>query len=282
MANTDSRSGLFAFDRRPLVTVVRLDGVIGRMGPVGRGLTLAALAPILERAFKPKRLKAVALSINSPGGSPVQSALIAGRIRALAKERDVPVWAFCEDVAASGGYWLACAADQIYADPASIVGSIGVVSSGFGFPEMLKRFGIERRLHTAGENKRRLDPFLKERPGDVEHLKDIQADLHETFKAMVRDRREGKIAAPEDEVFSGDFWTGRKAAEMGLIDGLADLRSTMRTLYGDKVRLKPIGGRRSWFRSFRGSREALPAPDLWADQLLAAVEERLIYSRFGL
>lgn len=262
----------------PTVAVVRLDGFIGRMGGFRQGLSLAGLAPTLEKAFSLRELTAVALAINSPGGSPVQSSLIAGRIRALAKEKEVAVHAFCEDVAASGGYWLACAADEIWADPASIVGSIGVVSGGFGFPELLKRFGIERRLHTAGSHKARLDPFSPEKKDDVKHLKSIQKDLHETFKAMVRERRGDRLTGKEEVLFSGDFWTAPKALDMGLIDGLGDLRTVMREHYGEKVRLKPVGARRPWWRRM-GSRTG--APD-WAGDLIAALEERLYWSRFGL
>jgi len=175
--------------RRPVVSVVRLAGVIGMAGPLRSGLTLHHVAPVLERAFQISRLAAVALVINSPGGSPVQSALIARRIRALADEKKVPVLAFVEDVAASGGYWLACAADEIYADENSIVGSIGVISAGFGFQDLIARHGIERRVHTAGERKVLLDPFQPEDPGDLERLKAIQVEIHESFKEMVRSRR---------------------------------------------------------------------------------------------
>lgn len=262
----------------PVVSVVRLEGVIGRLGPLHRGITLAALAPQLEKAFRLRNAKAVALAVNSPGGSPVQSSLIARRIRALAEEKDLPVYAFCEDVAASGGYWLAAAADRIYADPASIVGSVGVVSAGFGFPELLKRIGVERRLHTAGTNKARHDAFLKEKPEDVAHLKDLQADLHGTFKDWVRDRRDGRLQADEETLFQGDFWSGRRALELGLVDGLGDLRAVMRETFGDEVRLRLVGGPQSlWQRLRRPARSGA-----WADELAAAVEERLLWGRFGL
>ena len=184
----------------PVVAVVRLAGVIGRMGTWSGGLSLGGLAPALERAFKFWNLKAVALAVNSPGGSPVQSALIANRIRALAAENSVPVFAFAEDVAASGGYWLACAADEIYADVNSIVGSIGVMSGGFGFVDLIKRIGVERRLHVAGERKALLDPFLDEKPDDVARLEAIQQDIHESFKAMVRQRRGSRLKAREEEI----------------------------------------------------------------------------------
>ena len=268
----------------PVVAVLRLAGVIGQMGPMRKGLSLASLAGPIERAFKLKHLKAVALAVNSPGGSPVQSALIARRIRALAEENEVPVFAFAEDVAASGGYWLACAADEIFVDDASIVGSIGVVSGGFGFPDLLKKAGIERRLHTSGERKALLDPFSREKPEDVEHLKAIQGDIHDGFKAMVRERRAGRLKADEADLFSGAFWTGGKAVEMGLADGIGDLRSVMRERYGEKVKLRVVAGDQSWLRRRLGFSRVLPeglAGD-WAGDLLAAVEERMIWNRFGL
>lgn len=263
----------------PRVAVVRLDGIIGRTGGFHRGLSLAGLAGTLEKAFNLPDLKAVALAVNSPGGSPVQSALIGKRIRALAAEKELPVFAFAEDLAASGGYWLACAADRIHADPASIVGSIGVVAGGFGFPELLRRWGIERRLHTAGTRKARHDPFLREKPEDVEHLADLQKDMHETFIAWVKERRGDRLKGSEADLFSGDFWTGRQALELGLVDGLGDLRSVLRAEYGDKLRLIPVGEPRPWWRSLGGQRGG---PADWADDLLDGLEERALWSRFGL
>ncbi len=264
----------------PVVGVLRLAGIVGQMGPLRRGLVLTALAGAIERAFKLAHLKAVALAVNSPGGSAVQSALIAGRIRALAEETGVPVFAFAEDVAASGGYWLATAADEIYANENSLVGSIGVVSGGFGFPALLRRLGIERRLHTAGEQKAILDPFLAENPDDVDKLHEIQADIHESFKDHVRRRRGVRLKAPDDELFSGAFWTGRRALELGLIDGIGDLRGVMRQRFGDDVKLRPVVTARPWWRR-RPGRGAGEAGD-WAEGLLAAVEERLWWGRFGL
>ena len=268
----------------PVVAVVRLAGVIGRVGPWRGGLSLGGLAPALERAFKLWNLKAVALAVNSPGGSPVQSALIANRVRALASEHGVPVFAFAEDVAASGGYWLACAADEIYADENSIVGSIGVMSGGFGFVDLIKRAGVERRLHVAGERKTLLDPFLDEKPDDVARLKAIQHDIHESFKAMVRQRRGARLKAREEELFSGEFWTGRRALELGLIDGLGDLRTILRQRFGEDVKLRPVFGRPRWWRrrfGFAGA-DAETDPADWAARVLAAIEERLLWGRFGL
>ncbi|HJO73231.1 MAG: S49 family peptidase [Rhodospirillales bacterium] len=273
----------------PVVAVLRFAGVIGNLGPLRRGLSLASAADQIETAFKMRRLHAVALAINSPGGSPVQAALIARRIRALAEEKNIPVFAFAEDVAASGGYWLACAGDEIYAQESSIVGSIGVVTQGFGFAGLMKRLGIERRLHTAGESKAILDPFLTEKPEDVERLKKIQEDIHGTFKDLVRERRADKLKAPEDELFSGAFWTGRKALEVGLIDGIGDMRGVLREKLGDNVKLRLVAGSRPWLRRRLGlampgdgTGRGLGDPGDWAAGLLAVVEERLWWGRFGL
>lgn len=268
----------------PTVSVVRLTGIIGQTGALRPGLTMAALAPVLERAFDRKGQAAVALVVNSPGGSPVQSSLIAGRIRALAAEKKVPVLAFTEDVAASGGYWLACAADEIWVDESSILGSIGVISAGFGFQDFIARHGIERRLHTSGERKSMLDPFRPERSEDVERLKAIQAEIHDSFKALVRERRAGRLKADDGELFSGAFWTGRRAVDLGLADGIGDLRSTLRRRFGDKVRLRLIEGDRRWLRRRLGMGAAMGGD--WAGQAvaaaLAAVEERALWGRFGL
>lgn len=269
----------------PVVAVIPLNGIIGAIGPFRRGLALSSLAGTLERAFKLDDVKAVALAINSPGGSPVQSALITRRIRALAAEHKVPVIAFAEDVAASGGYWLATAADEIFADEASIIGSIGVISAGFGFPELLSRWGIERRVYTSGEHKNGLDPFLPERADDVRHLKGLQDDVHAAFRRQVRERRAGRLKGAEDELFSGRFWSGNAALELGLIDGIGDLRTTMRERFGDKVRLRLISdGRRWWQRRLRfpGVRDGQQGPQALVDAAIGAIEERGWWSRYGL
>ena len=268
--------------RPPVVAVLPLTGAIGGAGPLRSGLTLSGLAAQIERAFKVKRVAAVALAINSPGGSPVQSALIARRIRALAEENNVPVIAFAEDVAASGGYWLACAADEIYADENSLIGSIGVVSAGFGFQDLLANHGIERRVHTAGDKKAMLDPFRPEDPKDVTRLKVIQKDMHESFKDLVRTRRGERLKGSERTLFSGEFWTARRALELGLVDGLGDLRGELRARYGERVRLRKITGRRPWWRRGMRSEIATWEPRDWAGGLIAAVEERLMWERFGL
>ena len=270
----------------PVVGVLRLAGVIGSFGPIRSGLTLAGLESTIERAFKLPRLATVALSINSPGGSPVQSDLIARRIRDLASEKSVPVVAFCEDVAASGGYWLACAADEIYGRDTSIVGSIGVISASFGFPELMQRIGVERRVHTAGDKKSMLDPFRKEDPEEVARLKAIQEDMHESFQAMVRERRGGRLKGDDKTLFSGEFWTGRRAVELGLVDGLGELRQTMRARFGDKVIFRRIDSAGPWWRRRLGRGAAGPAgffePREWVAGALAAAEERALWSRFGL
>ena len=274
----------------PVVAVVQLAGIIGRLGPFQRGLSLTGLAGILERAFKREGAKAVAVVVNSPGGSPVQSALIARRIRSLAAEHGLPVYAFAEDVAASGGYWVLTAGDEIWADESSIIGSIGVIAGGFGFPEALNRLGVERRLYAAGEHKAALDPFQPEKPGEVDHLRRILEDTHEAFRRQVRERRQGKLKGREDELFSGRFWGGRAALDLGIVDGLGDLRTVMREKLGDKVRLKVVGDDRRWWRRrlalpvLRGAADSLDgfAAADFASGLIAAVEECMLWSRFRL
>ena len=277
--------------RAPVVAVLRLSGVIATSSRLHSGLNLAVLAPHIEAAFRQRRLKAVALAINSPGGSPAQTSLIFRRIRALATENDIPVLAFTEDVAASGGYWLACAADEIFADESSIIGSIGVVASSFGFVELMQKFGVERRLHTQGDKKSLMDPFSPEKPADVRRLKALQKNIFEAFKDTVRERRGEKLTLAERQAFSGEIWTGRKALEHGLIDGIGDLRSVMRERYGEDVRFKVLGREpgllsRLMRRRFSGTGTTFPdipmMPGNWADQLISAVETRTLWSRFGL
>jgi len=268
-------------DPAPVIAVLRLHGVIGRLGPAKSGLSLEKLEKSIDRAFGMRRVKTVVLSINSPGGSPVQSALIAGRIRQLAAEKDVPVVAFTEDVAASGGYWLACAADEIFADGNSIIGSIGVISSGFGFPQVLDRLGIERRVHTAGRRKGMLDPFQPETPEDIARLKSIQTDMHESFKNYVRERRGDKITAPDSDLFDGDIWTGSQALSLGLVDGIGDLRTVMRKLFGDRVKIRTVnpssgGFLRRWF----GAGPSRDEGHIGA--AIAVFEEWAHWKRFGL
>lgn len=264
----------------PVVAVIRLEGVIAPRGP--RALSLQRFEPVLERAFRLRRLKAVALAINSPGGSPAQSQLLFRRIRQLAAEKNVPVFAFAEDVAASGGYWLALAGDEIFAEETSLLGSIGVISAGFGFVEALGRLGIERRLHTAGENKSLLDPFLPEDGSGVERLGVLQRELHDSFKSLVRSRRAGRLKGDEAALFTGEVFTGSTAAACGLIDGIGELRSVLRERFGDRVRFRTIEPERRRMSLFGLPRfQRTDFGDLAAD-LLARIEERMIWARFGL
>lgn len=259
--------------RPPVVSVIRLHGTIGPSGRLGgQSLNDNQLEDIIERAFAKGRPKAVALSINSPGGSPVQSSLIAARIRRLAEENEIPVYAFCEDVAASGGYWLATAADEIFVDDSSILGSIGVISAGFGFPELLQRQGIERRVHTAGEDKSLLDPFRPERSQDVERLKHLQKIIHDSFIAQVKGRRGERL--PDEDLFTGEIWVGQEAVGKGLADGIAHLVPKMKDIYGDNVVLKVHGPKKSFFSRF-GVRSA-------AEGVIGSVEETLHWARYGL
>jgi signal peptide peptidase SppA len=269
----------------PVVPVVRLSGVIGAVTPLRPGLTLAGTARSIERAFAVKRASAVALLINSPGGSPSQSHLIFRRIRQLAEEKKLPVIAFIEDVGASGGYMLACAADEIVCDTFSIVGSIGVVGGSFGFPKAMEKLGIERRLYTSGDRKVMLDPFLPEKPEDVKRIKGIQKDIHEHFIALVKERRGGKLHGADKTLFSGEFWTAPAAVEHGLADSIGDLRSTLRARYGDKVRTPLIAAERSLLGRRLpgvGSLDALAQHPGFAADLLSALEARAIWGRYGL
>lgn len=270
----------------PSVSVVRLQGLIGAVGMGRRGLNLTALEPTLKKAFS-KHVRAVCLQINSPGGSPVQSAQIAGRIRQLSKDNKIPVFAFAEDIAASGGYWLALAADEIYADAMSVVGSIGVISAGFGFQDLISKMGVERRVHAQGAHKSFLDPFKPENPEEVARLDAIQKDIHRQFTTFVRNRRGERLTAADETVFNGDIWTGERALELGLVDGLGDLRTIMRRKYGPDVRFLTVERPMSWLErrlgrvGFSGLENA-DARIGWASDLISAVEERAHWARFGL
>ncbi len=269
----------------PVVPVVRLTGVIGVVTPLRPGLLLSSVAKSLERAFSVRNARAVALLINSPGGSPTQSHLIFRRIRQLSQEKKIPVVAFVEDIGASGGYMLACAADEIVCDQFSIVGSIGVVGGSFGFVKLMDKLGVERRLYTSGDNKATLDPFLPEKPDDVKRIKAIQKDIHEHFIALVKERRAGKLKGPDKTLFSGEFWTAQKAIEFGLADGIGDLRSTLRARYGEKLRTPLIAAERGLFgRRIPGVglAQALANQPGLADDLVSALETRAIWARYGL
>jgi signal peptide peptidase SppA len=271
-----------------VVPVVRLSGVIGAVTPLRQGMTLAGLARTLERAFSTKNAKAVALLINSPGGSPVQSRQIYLRIRQLAAEKNLPVLVFVEDVAASGGYMIACAGDEIFCDPSSILGSIGVVGGSFGMTELIKKVGVERRLYTAGEHKAMLDPFLPEDPDDVARLKSIQREIHAIFIALVKASRGARLKGANDELFTGEYWAGETSVSLGLADAIGDLRSTLRARYGEKV-LTPViapasgmlGGLFGRRAPGAGSLSLSEAAAGLPDEMISALETRAIWARFG-
>jgi signal peptide peptidase SppA len=272
-----------------IVPVVRLSGVIGAVTPLRPGMTLAALARTLERAFAVKNAKAVALVINSPGGSPVQSRQIYLRIRQLAAEKALPVLVFVEDVAASGGYMIACAGDEIFCDPSSILGSIGVVGGSFGLEGLIKKIGVERRLYTAGEHKAMLDPFLPEDPDDVARLKAIQREIHAIFIALVKSSRGARLKGADDRLFTGEYWAGETSVALGLADGIGDLRSTLRARYGDKVVTPVIAPATGMLSGLLGRRSAgagtsVPLEGIAGlpDHLISAIETRAIWAKFGL
>jgi signal peptide peptidase SppA len=271
-----------------VVPVVRLSGVIGAVTPLRPGMSLAGVAKTLERAFGTRNAKAVALVINSPGGSPVQSRQIYLRIRQLAAEKKLPVLVFVEDVAASGGYMIACAGDEIFCDPSSILGSIGVVGGSFGFVELIKKIGVERRLYTAGAHKATLDPFLPEDPDDVARLKKIQQEIHAIFIALVKQSRGARLKGADDLLFTGEYWAGDTSVSLGLADAIGDLRSTLRARYGEKVltpviappsgMLSGLLGRKS---AGAGAMAALDAVPGLPDELISALETRAIWAKFG-
>jgi signal peptide peptidase SppA len=271
-----------------VVPVVRLSGVIGAVTPLRPGMSLAGVAKMLDRAFSTRNAKAVALLINSPGGSPVQSRQIYLRIRQLATEKKLPVLVFVEDVAASGGYMIACAGDEIFCDPSSILGSIGVVGGSFGMTELIKKIGVERRLYTAGSHKAMLDPFLPEDPDDVARLKAIQREIHAIFISLVKESRGTRLKGPDDELFTGEYWAGESSVKLGLADGIGDLRSTLRARFGEKVATPVIApssgmlggllGRRSPAAVALAGLDSLPG---LPDELISALETRAIWARFG-
>jgi signal peptide peptidase SppA len=299
--NTDGRTGLWGLIDRlmefiparlrrgaAVVPVVRLSGVIGAVTPLRPGMSLAGVAKTLERAFATRNAKAVALVINSPGGSPVQSRQIYLRIRQLAAEKKLPVLVFVEDVAASGGYMIACAGDEIFCDPSSILGSIGVVGGTFGFQELIKRIGVERRLYTAGEHKAMLDPFLPENPDDVARVKALQREIHAIFIALVKQSRKGRLKGADHILFTGEYWAGATSVSLGLADAIGDLRSTLRARYGDKVltpviapaagMLSGLFGRRSAGTGALGQLDGIAG---LPEELISALETRAIWAKFG-
>jgi len=271
-----------------VVPVVRLSGVIGAVTPLRPGMSLAGVARTLERAFATRNAKAVALVINSPGGSPVQSRQIYLRIRQLAAEKKLPVLVFVEDVAASGGYMLACAGDEIFCDPSSILGSIGVVGGTFGFQELIKKIGVERRLYTAGAHKAMLDPFLPENPDDVARVKALQREIHAIFIALVKQSRGEKLKGADDVLFSGEYWAGETCVSFGLADSIGDLRSTLRARYGEKVQTPLIAPATGMLSGLLGRKSAgvaslssLEGVAGLPDELISALETRAIWAKFG-
>ncbi len=272
-----------------VVPVVRLAGTIGAVTPLRPGLTLAGVARMLDRAFAMRHAKALAIVINSPGGSPVQSRLIFSRIRQLATEKKLPVLVFVEDVAASGGYMIACAGDEIFCDPSSILGSIGVVGASFGFQDLMRKIGVERRVYTAGEHKVTLDPFLPENPDDVARLKTIQQDIHAVFIALVKASRGARLKGEDGYLFTGEYWAGQRAVDLGLADAIGDLRGVLRARFGDKVRLPVIASQGGLLATLLGRRAGGAGGTALAggvadlpDAALSALEARAIWARFGL
>jgi signal peptide peptidase SppA len=271
---------------RAVVPVVRLSGLIGAVTPLRPGMSLAGVARTLERAFSVKGAKAIALVINSPGGSPVQSRQIYLRVRQLAAEKKLPVLVFVEDVAASGGYMIACAGDEIFCDPSSILGSIGVVGGSFGFQELIKKVGVERRLYTAGAHKAMLDPFLPENPEDVVRVKALQREIHAIFIALVKQSRGARLKGADDVLFNGEYWAGETSVSLGLADAIGDLRSTLRARYGEKVLTPVIAPSSGMLSSLFGRRSAgtlaaLEGTPSLPEELISALESRAIWAKFG-
>ena len=263
------------FKSKPTVSLIRLNGVIGNVGRFSQGMSYSSQTDIIKKAFALKNIKAVVISINSPGGSPVQSNLLYDLIRSQAEEKKVKVITYAEDVAASGGYMLMCAGDEIYANSSSIIGSIGVIYSSFGFTELIKKIGVERRVHTAGKNKSTLDPFLEEKNEDIERLKKIQLDLHKDFIDVVEKSRGTKLNKSEVELFSGEFWSGSKAKELGLIDGVGDAHQILKEKFGNDVVIKKFEKTKGWLS------QKLSSSNNQVDQLANILDERSIWQRYG-
>ena len=263
------------FKKKKIVAHIKLNGVIGNVGRFKQGLDFSGQEEIIEKAFSLKKAKAVAITINSPGGSPVQSHLIYSFIREQAKKNKMKVFVFAEDVAASGGYLIACAGDEIYANSSSIIGSIGVIYSSFGFTELIKKIGVERRVHTAGKNKSSLDPFQDEKKEDIERLKNIQLDLHKDFIDVVEESRGSKLKKDQLELFSGEFWSGSKAKELGLVDGIGNANQILKEKFGEDVVIKKFEKSKSWLS------KKLSSSTNQMDQFANILEERSIWQRYG-
>jgi len=270
----------FGLSQKPVIAVLRLNGVIGKGTGVRSSLNLDNLNEIIEKAFKIPRLTAICLSINSPGGSAVQSELIAKRIRLLAQENKIPIYSFIEDVAASGGYWLACCGDKIYASKSSIIGSIGVISSSFGFQNAIERLGVERRIYTEGKNKSILDPFLPAKPTDIKIIKQLQKEVHAHFINYVKERRAGKLTQEDDILFNGEFWAGQIALDYGLIDGINDMYSFIKEQFGD-AKIEYMTAKQPWLKRKLGMVESNLAED-FSETLVNKIEGKLIQNKFNL
>lgn len=272
----------FWSNNKPVVAIMRLEGVIGKTGSMRSGLTISSLNKLIEKMFKIENLDAVCLCINSPGGSPVQSELISKRLRYLAKELDVPIYSFVEDVAASGGYWLACAGDKIFASKSSIIGSIGVISSGFGFHGAIEKLGIERRVIAEGKNKSVLDPFQPSKSSDIKLIKALQKKIYDHFVENVKERRKARLTQTDDIIFNGEFWTGQKALDYGLIDGIDDLYSFISKRYGNEVKLEYIKNKQSWFKRKIGMAHAKDMAQEVMETALDRIEAQFIKGKFDL
>ncbi len=268
-------------DSKEVIAVLRLSGVIGKVSTMQSGLTLESLNELIEKAFKIKKLKALCLIINSPGGSPVQSELIAKRIRDLAKENKIKIYSFIEDMAASGGYWLACSGDRIYASYSSVIGSIGVVSSGFGFHEAINKLGIERRVYTEGKNKAILDPFKPINKEDLKIIKDLQKQVYEHFVEYIKTRRVGKLTQQDEILFNGEFWAGQTALDYGLIDGIGDMYSVMKEKFGDNIKFQYLCAKQPWLKKKLGMGSKILTDNL-ANSLIDAVENKIINDKFDI
>lgn len=269
------------FKAKPKVAVIRMAGVIADSTVKRGGISHARFEKLIEDAFDVHKLQAVALIINSPGGSPSQSSLITSLIRRLAEEKEIPVYAFVEDVAASGGYWIACAADEIYAQESSIVGSIGVISSGFGFQKFIEKHDVERRIYTSGKDKSFLDPFKEEKPADIKRLQSLQSEIHEQFKDWVRERRAEKLKGADKDLFEGQFWTGSIALDNGIIDGFGDYKSVLKDKHGADIKFKDFKAEKGLASVLSpGAKIGLPAS--WSDDLLETIENKGVWGRYGL
>tara|TARA_B100000963_G_scaffold318462_1_gene299600 strand:- start:3087 stop:3911 length:825 start_codon:yes stop_codon:yes gene_type:complete len=270
--------------KKPIVAILKLSGIISSEGRIGSkgALNLNDLSDSLTKAFSYKNVKAIALLINSPGGSPVQSSLISTRIRELAKEKEMPVYCFVEDLAASGGYWISCAADQIFAIESSIIGSIGVISSSFGAVEAIKKIGIERRVYTQGKNKGLLDPFLPEKKEDINQIKTIQKDLHLQFITWVKKRRGKRLKGSDDELFNAGIWSGASAEKLGLIDGIGDYYTVMKSKFGKEVKFKDFTKKQSWFKQKFGFGSSGKLNHDFIENTIDVIEKRILWGKYGL